>query len=324
MREDILGYLLGALSPAETRRIEQTLRNDPSLRAEVERIRESLDFLGPRCESVAPPAGLAERTCASILGDAPKIAPAVRDSLSGSRNQFRLADLIFACGACLAVVILMLPALLNSHYNARLAQCQNNLRDLGIALIAFSERQTDQQFPEIPLEGPESFAGIVPITLAESQFLASDRPTLVCPSSEQARQAVPWTYVSRPQILQAGPQELAQLQQQAGGTTGFNLGYVDANRYQAARNQGRTHFVIAGDQPSLHLSGRLSGNHGGRGQNYLFEDGHVAFVLGCLTQACDDDPLRNVQGHVEAGLGRDDSVIGASQMRPFIRSVSLD
>ena len=49
MREDLLGYLLGALNAAEQQRIESRLAADPQLRRELHRLQrclEPLDALG--------------------------------------------------------------------------------------------------------------------------------------------------------------------------------------------------------------------------------------------------------------------------------------
>ena len=61
-----------------------------------------------------------------------------------------------------------------------------------------------------------------------------------------------------------------------GGSYGYCIGYVDQGVYQPTRNLGRPGFAIMADAPCEDRPGRQSDNHGGRGQNVLFEDGHVA------------------------------------------------
>ncbi|MCA9163069.1 MAG: hypothetical protein KDA62_08820, partial [Planctomycetales bacterium] len=73
MREDLLGFLLGALDATERQRIERKLEADPQLREQLEEIRRKLDPL----ESIRddedawenePPFGLADRTCDFVSG----------------------------------------------------------------------------------------------------------------------------------------------------------------------------------------------------------------------------------------------------------------
>src|SRR5256885_10117557 len=61
--EQLLGYLLGALEEGEHRQIEAQLRHDPSLRAELARLRQCLEPLENSWRPVCPPAGLWQRAC---------------------------------------------------------------------------------------------------------------------------------------------------------------------------------------------------------------------------------------------------------------------
>ena len=45
METDLTGYLLGCLEPAQRRRIEQQLSNDPELRDQLEQLRQTLSPL---------------------------------------------------------------------------------------------------------------------------------------------------------------------------------------------------------------------------------------------------------------------------------------
>jgi hypothetical protein len=58
-------------------------------------------------------------------------------------------------------------------------------------------------------------------------------------------------------------------------------------------------------------------NHEGRGQNVMFENFTIKFITGGNIANLDDIFVsdRNV---VEAGMGRDDAVIGNSHSSPFI------
>lgn len=63
MREQLLGYLLGALEAAERQEVESALLHSPALRAELETLRLALSQLEGAEEIYEPPASLTERTC---------------------------------------------------------------------------------------------------------------------------------------------------------------------------------------------------------------------------------------------------------------------
>jgi hypothetical protein len=112
---------------------------------------------------------------------------------------------------------------------------------------------------------------------------------------------------------------LVKLQRTLGGSYGYTLGYVIDGRYCTPRHRGRISFALLGDSPSLHLLGGQSDNHGGRGQNVLFEDLHVQFLPTYTGVDLRDNLFRNRSGYVEAGLDEADSVIASSFVRPFTK-----
>ena len=78
MREDLLGYLLGALEPEEMERISEALRTDPALRAELEQLERAIRPLDDANDIYEPPAGLIGRAMDMI----PFADPAPIDSVS--------------------------------------------------------------------------------------------------------------------------------------------------------------------------------------------------------------------------------------------------
>ena len=70
--------------------------------------------------------------------------------------------------------------------------------------------------------------------------------------------------------------------------------------------------------PPASTSGdRQSANHGGRGQNVLFESGRVGFVTSPRSTARSDHFFLNDDGQVAAGTHAEDSVIGSSHTGPL-------
>src|SRR5262245_59259138 len=96
-REHLLGYLLGALSPAEHEQVEAELNRNSTLREEMQRLRSSVEQVGLADEpgDWEPPPGLAERTCQFVAASARQVAlSAGRLSAEIERHQFSWSDLV--------------------------------------------------------------------------------------------------------------------------------------------------------------------------------------------------------------------------------------
>ncbi|NLF71564.1 MAG: hypothetical protein GX575_21230 [Candidatus Anammoximicrobium sp.] len=334
MREDLLGYLLNALDEAERRRVFESLQKDPQLRQELESLRRDLRPLDATNRDYEPPAGLAELTCELVEGYAEQHAVGVPQSplprrsgrwqgRFGAREAcvpahgWSAADMIVVAGILLAISLIFFPAMARSRYLAQVAYCQENLRQLGIALASYSE-QHDGFFPRIPVSGNRAVAGIYAPLLFESQYL--DNPRIVlCPGSELAARGSEFRIPFLAELDQADGLRLQTLQRLIGGSYGYTLGSLGGDGYVTPRNRLRQHFALLADAPSLHLAGRQSGNHGGRGQNVLFEDLHVEFLPSPRNDAIGDDLFRNRYGYVEAGLDEGDSVVAPSNVGPLLQ-----
>jgi hypothetical protein len=227
------------------------------------------------------------------------------------------ADAVVVVGVVLAASILFFPAIVNSRYQARVAACQNNLRQLGVGLRLYS-MGTAGCFPFVPAEGNRAVAGIYAPILIESGCLDEPR-TLLCPSSRLAGQPDGFQVPSLTQIDQARGEQLRRLRQIVGGSYGYCLGYQDGGILRPVRDQGRDHFVLASDMPELLLCGINSPNHGGLGQNVLFESGRTAYLRTCLEETSQDNFFLSDRGQVEAGLHQGDSVVGNSAAPPILR-----
>ncbi len=196
---------------------------------------------------------------------------------------------------------------------------QDNLRELGIALVDYSEKAGQGHFPEVPTEGNRAVAGIYAPVLLDAGYL-TDENRIICPSSALAREADTWELPTLNQIDQASGRLLMLFHRSMGGSYGYSLGVVDNGRHRAPRNLGRTYFALMADAPSLQLAGHRSTNHGGRGDNILYEDGHIRYVVESNAQG--DDPFLNRLGWIEAGIDPDDAVVAPGFVPPFVTQVS--
>jgi len=334
MHEQLLGYLLEALEPGERDDMEKRLKSDSRLQQQLESLHESLEPLRADAESFEAPDGLAVQTCEAVAlhrHSSPVAAGRRRDSAAipkqGSPKGlspedcvsgptcWKFADFVVAAGVFLAASMLLVPAIQNSRMHARTAACQNNLRELGTALARYSENNGGA-FPAIPQSGNLAAAGLYAVRLMEEGYLQS-KAWLVCPASSLAEEKETIEVPSIEQLQQADPARLVKLQKRMGGSYGYNLGYMEGETYCSPRNQRRATFALMADAPCSLLESRRSNNHGGCGQNVLYEDGHVGYLTQCSLKGSDDHIFLNDEGIVAAGVHPHDAVIGDSFSRPF-------
>jgi hypothetical protein len=319
MREQLIGYLLDALEPAEQEQVQTQLNRDPQLQRELELLSRSLLPLAADREFLEPPRGLAERTCAYVAQQAAPVSlPAAPAPVA---RQWSMADMVVAAGIFLAASLLFFPAMSQSRFAARVTQCQNNLRHFGMALNNYASFHRGF-FPNVPLEGRCSAAGVVAVRLREQGFL--EGPHLaICPASSLADEAAIFEIPTADELESASEHALPALHRRMGGSYGFNLGYVQNGRYFSPRNLHRERFAVMADSPSAEAPHR-SVNHGACGQNVLFEDGHVQYLTTCRAHGCRDDFYTNEKGVVGPGVDMYDAVIGRSETKPCFEAVLVE
>jgi len=228
----------------------------------------------------------------------------------------RMIDIAVAASVFLAAAALFVPALSNSRYAAQLAQCQNNLRKVGQALLQYAEANNDE-LPKVPARGNAAVAGVYAPILFENGH-SEVREWVVCPSSDFANDCERWQMPSISDLEAASGQQLARMQQIVGGSYGYSLGYVDNGKYVGpnTRNSAATYALMA-DSPSGEPDGRRGAHHQRHGQNVLYADGRVMYLVECHGENCPDHIYLNEQGMVAAGVHAGDSVIGHSSAQPI-------
>ena len=320
-REDLLGYLLGALERTEHEQVENELANNPQLRQELAALARWVDGVGltdePQHEE--PPTGLATRTCqfVTLRQDRDvRIMPPVGTGSLEVRSHFSLADFLVAAAVLVAAISLFFPAVASSRFQANVASCQNRLRQLGIAYGSYSEYQPDRSFPAVQLAENRNTAGVIAPILTDAKFVTDPR-LFLCPSSQLAADTNGWKVPTLSELDRATGETLARYQENMGGDFGYNMGYLDGGELRPARNEYRTHYAIVADAPSDTEPDRRTTNHDGRGQNVLFEDGHIEFLKTLPGPKVSDDPFHNRNGIVAAGTDPNDAVLGNSADRPM-------
>ncbi len=303
-REQLLGYLLGALDDDERLAVESQLDNDPSLQAELEELKRSLSPLAVDFDDEEPPSDLTRRTCSYVARES-RIVPV--ELAPECEQPMRLRDLLVASTVLAAALLIIFPAVSQSRFNAEVARCGDNLRQLGFALARFSDDHGGY-FPEGPTEGPLSVAGSFAPQLI-GKGLLEDVHFLRCPGADSDRR-VPFGIPTLQDVVAADREQRQLLVEQLGGDYGYRLGYVENDIYMPLRNLRREHAVIMADSPNRRLDGSPATHHGNRGQNYLFEGGGVKFLQHC--RVAGDDWYLNEDRQVAPGRHRNDTVIAPS------------
>ena len=346
MHEDLLGYLLGALQPHEMRRVAELLRTDPAARAELEKLKKSLEPLEENYHPVEPPpADLVARTMAAIPPLSPQQqthsesepAAALIPMNSGveppTDSGFGWMDWVSGSIAAAVLLGLLLPAMAQGRLQSRKVACSEHLRQFGISFARFVTRNKQQRLPEVTQEGPEAFAGVYAVRLAESGLMEDPSmrwcPSLDLPefdsqpSSEADVQLVSVdTVPTVDQLHNASVDHLKEMQRWLGGHYAYTLGVIERDRYYSPRFEARSSFAVMSDAPMTNISDGVVPSdqigHGGMGLNVLYEDGRVQFINLSSLDAMPDHPLLNHHGKAEAGVNVDDASLAPSWRAPFL------
>ncbi|HEY2827201.1 MAG TPA: hypothetical protein VGJ04_06335 [Pirellulales bacterium] len=311
-RDHLIGYLLGAHDEAEHRLVQEALQHDETLRRELELVQRGLQPLAADQPHHEPPAGLAQRCCDYVFSRA-EVMPAALSPVRGGKVSRRWSwlELSVAGAIAAAVGVFLLPKVYQSQLQAKLLACQNNLKDIGLAAAHYSQ-QNGGYYPTMQPQDRVNAAGMWAPTLVGQKYIP-DRE-VICPSSPLADD--PQYHVPTIEEVQAmSAAQLAEILPRL-SSYGFTLGYRDDGQgpYKRPRNQHRERFAVVADSPGQ--NGANSPNHGGKGQNVLFDDGHVGFLKTAQQSPESDDIFSNAHHEVAPGLNSDDAVIVPSQVRP--------
>jgi hypothetical protein len=328
MREDLVGHLLGALEPSESKAIELELA-DPergtSLRHDLERLRLALQPLAGDRDTLPAPAGLAGRTMRFIAEqeaavratEANRPIPMPR-KMSADESPPRVRggrgwiDRVIIAASAVAACLLVAPLLLDSIAQARARRAERNLLKTSGALQGYAEAH--RVFPTPPTSGPLSLAGLYAPTLVSEQRLVADDGTLVCPDTPLSRSGTFRVPTLEELERAVGTPEFEEMVRTMGGDYGYTLGHRDASGVlQPNRDRQRTHHPLMADAPND--GGERSSNHPEGLHHVLFEDGHIK-RLGPSDLHTDDHLFKNHDGNVAAGVDEDDAVIGDSEDQP--------
>lgn len=326
MQENIIGYLLGALDEDEMAQFEAELDRNVDLQIRVQDAARSLQVLEHDSVEDEPPVGLVEATCMQVANATVAVSRRksgrTRSGRSRSNREvaydtesWSMIDIIVAASVFFVACLLFFPAINNSRFHAEIAGCQDNLMNVGRALIEYSGHSPQGTFPKIPKSGPLGVAGMYAPTLLEHGLITEDHK-FFCPSTSSYRSNIDLSIPTMSEISAAspGPARTA-IQRKMGGSYGFVLGIMDGEKVRGIRNQGRNNFALMTDTPvceTMPLKRELK-----KHCNVFFECGSVR-VLPLNAQSWQGDRLyENDNGQGFAGVHDNDAVIGGSAAKPL-------
>jgi hypothetical protein len=315
IRDQLIGYLLGADEPSERALVKEHLECDESLRRDLETLRQGLEPLAADQAPYTAPPGLADRCCEYVFSRT-EIMPA---ALSTQGNTMRVSrrwswtELSVAGAIAAAVAVFLLPKVYQSQIQSQILACQNNLKNIGLATASYSDKNGGY-YPVAQPGDRITAAGMWAPMLESQNLLSKPGREVVCPSSSLADDS----QFHEPTLEEVQAMSAAQLAQMLPrlSSYGFTLGYRDNGQgpYKVQKNQHREHFAVASDAPGP--NGTNSVNHGGRGQNVLFDDQHVQFLKNPQASPEDESIFSNANHEVAPGLNANDAVIVHSEVSP--------
>jgi prepilin-type processing-associated H-X9-DG protein len=322
MEELFIGYLLNALDERDQREVETYLAAHPEARQKLALLEQALAPLASdRAVVETPPPLLAERTLALVAEHIcapekplPMAPPVPRQSLSGGRSWWRRADVMVAASLLITAVgiaLVILGRLRGPNSATMVVECKNNLREFYTSLQQY--RDVHGRFPDVNKESPRDVAGMVVPILKDAGTL-SDAVSIRCPGMGTPLSCS----FSVNDLRNMNDAEFATHSGSLSMGYAYSLGYRDSGgTIRGPCDGSQTVFSqspIMADRPPAEGVKLNSINHGGDGQNVLFADGHVQFLVR-RALGTDEDIFLNRAKVVAAGLDVADVVLGYSSAR---------
>lgn len=332
-QEDLLGYVLGALDAQEERNLQEQVDANPEIEEQLLEIRHSMAPLECLGHEPGHRPGLARRTCELVAGmqhqqQEKRLVPDTIGTFDSGDNELQLGsenrshfsrftdrfvhsrswsrvDMLAGVAMAAIFACIVIPAISHSRFKSQVSSCQQNLREVGTAMLVYSDLNSGHF---VDAAGANSGTCLLAPMLKAGGFIDDDS-LFACAGRGQAE---PPRIPTLQQINTAKGDQLSLLKKRMGGDFGYSLGFFDGEEYFAPRNDGSSHTVLMADMPSSEMPGRSSKNHGGNGQNCFFADGRVEFIS---THTIGEDAIyENDLGIVGPGVNQKDNVIAPSHL----------
>jgi len=165
-------------------------------------------------------------------------------------------------------------------------------------------------------------AGMFVVELADSGIIRRKdlAELLLCPNTQLADDVfhgkVLMKVLTREELGRLTPEAHKVLQMHMSGSFAYQFGYVDDNgKYRRMEFVARGDVPMLADAPSFFVDGFQSANHGGCGQNVIYQDLSCRYSNQCIS-ASHDHLFLNANGQHAAGRNAHDAVLGRSEASP--------
>lgn len=258
----------------------------------------------------------------------PAARPVMSEQPEGTRrSRFRFWDMGVAACILGVVGLMLIQAVMLTREQTRIEGCRENMMLLGRALQQYSALHGGF-FPGVHhvANQDHQMAGIYGPLLLEKEFISPE--CLFCPSASHGN--LPVAVPRYSQLLSAGGAAASEpgYIRRLGGDYAYNIGFTENGEYRPVKNLERANYVLLADAPlktpacrnacDVDLGQRETMVHGKHGMNVLYEDGHVALLSRPEVLRPDgslDLLFRNDRGEMAPGIGPEDIVLGASELR---------
>ncbi len=311
---DLLDYAFGRLDGPSSETAEREISGDPALAERVDRLHTAIErLLDDGLDPVEPPAGLARRAV-NFVAERRRRRRTLSDYLPVV-VPFRPADVAVAASIFLAGLLTLIPAAYRGKLQKSQLGCVFNLQQLGLGLSQYAN--SHRSFPYAPPECPAADAGVFAFLLRDAELLP-DCTALDCPFDGPSVTPPPRDdFPTVCEIKKKAPQRYARM---VGWDYAYNIGYRRGTARPAPTIVEYSAYVpILADRPGHdgrhHILEGNSPNHGGRGQNVLYTDGHTRWYHTRRLGPHDADMFLNAHQLPAPGVSEADATLVPGSFR---------
>lgn len=313
MEKNLIGYLLNCLDEPTQREVEAYLAADSDGREKLAKLRCALEPLEADREPAAPPGDLVYRTLgrvAEFCSQTLPRAPATTRASGGERPFWRRADVVAAAAVILLAIGVGIPALFRLRDQSNV-ECQENLRVFHTGLKSYHDLK--RHYPNVQAEAPHNAAGMMVPILIDAGVLDPEA-SVRCPGNGPGKPC-PHTYA---QLKKMSREEFRKHARSLASCYAYSLGHRDERGYHPPtfNPEQASRLPLMSDRPPYDADSEAnSPNHAGKGQNILFQDGHVEFLTK-RSLPFDNDIFKNHKGNAAAGDREEQVILGSSDSEP--------
>lgn len=321
IRQQLLGHLLGALDDDEQEWVDMRLDMDDDYRRQCAALRRKISPLLAARPDFDPPPGLAERTCRLVASfkpaprrsESPRRAMSPDSALPSRATRISWLDVVAVVTVLAVFGILVPPAIHGGRFQARVASCQDGLRQVGLSLAQYGYHH-GSDLSLLADNERLTTAGQFVADLMDTRLPPDDGRTVFPDAWLSVQGVLRWSpqlpdYRDPDSILADSESEYPLLTGTAprlANLSGFNWSGVERN----GTIDGSAEFppaavALLADAPSADTPDQNPFEyHDGQGRNRFFEDGHVDFLPSSTTRDIadslsprDDSPTTSIPVH---------------------------